>query len=275
MVSMASSTVASQQPSLTISDPPPDGSTTKNMSAPRIFSPQPLAVGSTVDITGKAGRHISRVLRLRADDAVILFDGSGFDFQATIVSIRKDEVSLSIIDTTKITNESRLRVTLWPGLSRSARMDNLLQKATELGVSGIAPVFTQRGVVRLDSSRADKRLEHWREVAVSACEQSGRSVVPTIEPACSLTERLQNLPVDCSPVMLLPGGPQKLCDVIQPEQPVILLSGPEGGLTEEESELAKEAGFRATGLGPRVLRTETAPVAALSILQYHFGDLGL
>jgi 16S rRNA (uracil1498-N3)-methyltransferase len=215
----------------------------------RIFSDEPLREGATVCLSGEAANHVAKVLRLRSGNTLVVFDGSGRDFEGEITGFRRDEVKVAIGTGRAIANESPADITLLQGVCRGPRMDTVIQKATELGVRRMQPVLTGRSVVRLDADQAGRKQEHWRRVAISACEQCGRSRVPVL---------------DASTLASI--GPGR--------EPIALLVGPEGGLTEAEARLAIDSGFQSVRIGPRILRTETAPLAALAILQLLAGDLG-
>lgn len=222
-----------------------------------------------------AGKHVARVLRLKAGDALNVFDGLGAEYSAIVESVRGTEVSVCVGERLNEIRESPLSVTLAQGLSRGARMDYAIQKAVELGVTTIQPLATQRSVVRLDDNKAAKRLAHWQQVAASACEQSGRSRVPPVAALAELEPWLAKSDPGHGPRFVLdPSAPEGLGAQPAPgSQPVTLLIGPEGGLSDAELMLAEQHGFARVRLGPRVLRTETAAVAALTALQTLWGDL--
>ncbi|MDG1462725.1 MAG: 16S rRNA (uracil(1498)-N(3))-methyltransferase [Gammaproteobacteria bacterium] len=243
------------------------------MSAPRIFSPSPLSVPADITVTGSAARHISKALRMQAGDAVTLFDGNGLEYSATITSIAKSAVELRTSNAQDPGTESALKIELWQGISKGSRMDAVIQKATEMGVTTIRPIFSQYGVVKLNSARASKRIEHWQEIAVSACEQSGRVKIPEILPVEKLEHALKGIGSDDSAIMLTPDADKSLKKWVKQTGKVILLIGPEGGFSEAEHQLAKEHHVKIVSMGKRVMRTETAPIAALSILQFISGDL--
>jgi len=203
----------------------------------------------------------------------MVFDGQGGEFRAEIVQIDGNDVRVRIGSRTSGTPESQLAVTLVQGISRGERMDWTLQKATELGVCAIAPVATARSVVRLDDKQAAKKLEHWRGIVVGACEQSGRGVLPTIHEPMTLTDYLRTKQKEGMRLVLSPSAPGSLAGLASMSAKVELLIGPEGGLDDDEIERAKQAGFAPVRLGPRILRTETAAVTALSVMQAMWGDL--
>jgi len=242
---------------------------------PRIFSDAPLAPDSNVVLTGTGAAHISKVLRLRQGDAITIFDGSGMEYAGQIDAITRHDVSVAIGAGCSPQTESPLGVRLLQGICRGQRMDLLIQKSTELGIRSIYPVACERSVVRLDSARAQKKVDHWRQVAVSACEQSGRVQVPDIGTPAKFDTAIAALGgASGSRLLLDPTAEHGIDATMDREAGVTLLIGPEGGLTPGERKIAHAAGFQSVRLGPRILRTETAPLAALSILQYLHGDLG-
>lgn len=243
------------------------------MSLPRFHFPAPLAADSLVELPDSAAHHAARVLRLRAGDGLILFDGRGGEYSATLESVEKKRVVVKVHQRSDIERESALAVTLVQAVSARDRMEVTLQKAVELGVTHIIPVISQRSVVRLSGERADQRVQHWQQVVIAACEQCGRNRVPTVETLIPLTTFLQQPPVrPASRWMLTPPAQQALRTLQKPPAGVELLVGPEGGLTEEEERAAARAGFIPVRLGPRILRTETAAPALMSAVQALWGD---
>jgi len=244
------------------------------MQRPRIYTPAPLRTGTTHALSESAAVHVTRVLRLAAGDPITLFDGSGMDYDVILKIVARSGVSVEVGTGRNVARESPLDVTLLQGLSRGPRMDTVMQKATELGVRIIQPVLAERSVVRLDALRSQTRLEHWQRIVISACEQCGRSIVPEIRPAKMLDEALAGVGPDTVGLTLDPAGIAPLAQLLGTATRVALAVGPEGGFTEAEIRTLTLAGFRGLRLGPRILRTETAPLAALAILQYARGDLG-
>ena len=239
----------------------------------RAFVDAALAVGARIALPEEVAGHLVRVLRLGAGDACVLFNGDGRDYDARIVSIGKKSVEAGIESAREVRNESPLRIVLVQGIARGEKMDWILQKATELGVTRILPATSERSEVKLDAQRADKRVAHWREVVVSACEQSGRARVPEVaapQPlaqAAALREGRGFLldPLAGQTLAALHGGALDACT---------LAIGPEGGWSPRDREQLLAAGFEGLRLGPRILRTETAGIAAIAALQAMTGDLG-
>ena len=244
----------------------------------RVYVETPLAAGKRLVVEGSAANHITRVLRLRSGDALTVFDGSGGEFGARIEEFRKDSVVVAVEDHRPLERESPLPLTLAQGISRGERMDWVIQKATELGTSRIVPLFTKRSVVRLDEKQADRKLQHWRAIAIAACEQCGRNRIPELAAPVDFFDVLPAEASGATRLLLSPTGDLRIEDLGQDvrqgaSKGITVLIGPEGGLEDVEQEAALAAGFKAVRLGPRVLRTETAAIAALTIIQRYFGDL--
>ena len=241
----------------------------------RVHVAPPIAPNAPCVLPAGAARHVARVLRLQAGAALTLFDGEGGEYAAVIESVRGATVAVRVGDRRAKDCESPLRVTLAQGLSRSTRMDYAIQKSVELGVDAIVPLATERSVVKLSRVKADDRLRHWREVVVSACEQCGRNRMPAVYPLVALSTWLNEQIGSAEPRLVL--DPQVSTGASALDAPpagrLTLLIGPEGGLSPAEMELAMRSGFTGLRLGPRVLRTETATVAALAALQTLWGDL--
>jgi 16S rRNA (uracil1498-N3)-methyltransferase len=238
--------------------------------APRFYFDGPLSVGAEIELPARAAHHVA-VLRLRTDDPVTLFNGSGGAFTCTLSRVAKDSTRARVMAWNEADGESTLEITLAQGLSSSDRMDLVLQKATELGVRAIQPFAAERSVVRLSDERADRRLAHWRNLVIASCEQCGRNRLPEVRPVSSLGEFLSAADAQAQRLLLSPAGTKRLRDLV-PTAKVVVLIGPEGGLSENEENRALRSGFTAVGLGPRVLRTETAPIAAIAALQAMWGD---
>lgn len=234
----------------------------------RFFIETPLSVGLH-SLPEAQAHYIGRVLRLSPGTQVQLFDGSGQEYLSLLTEVGKKNVQVEVQSAVPGLPESPLRVHLGQGLSRGERMDWAIQKATELGVTELTPLFTERCEVRLSEERGDKRLNHWRQIAISACEQCGRSVIPLIHPPQTLAQWQSQVQADLK--LVLHPIAEPLHSHTRPER-LALLIGPEGGLSELEIQQAQSAGFASVRLGPRVLRTETAPVVALSLAQQLWGD---
>ena len=240
----------------------------------RIHVDEPLSPGAGLSLPAQAGEHVARVLRLGEGAPLVLFNGDGHDYAAVITHVGKREVRTRIEGRQAITNESPLPLTLAQGVARGEKMDLIVQKATELGVARIVPLLTERSEVRLDQARAEKRLAHWRAIAASACEQSGRARLPQILPTQPLEGWLGALPQDGAlRLALLPEGDQSARSLGFGPAGGLLVVGPEGGLGERDVAGLAAAGFTGLRLGPRVLRTETAGLAALAALQALHGDI--
>jgi len=240
------------------------------MRNPRIYTPQSLSVGETLALDDNAANHVGRVLRMRAGDELRLFNGDGRDYSATLADVGKRTVMVQIAEQRPAAAESPLKVHLGQVMSRGDRMDYAVQKATELGVHQITPLHSERCEVRLSGDRQEKREGHWQQVVISACEQSGRAVVPEIAPIRRLTDWVTE--VDAEIKLVLHHHCAIPLEQREPPASVALLIGPEGGLTEAEVAAARDAGFLPVAFGSRVFRTETAPVAALAVLQWLWGD---
>ena len=244
------------------------------MRIPRIFTEQDLQTGAELKLDEGPARHLTRVLRLRGGDALILFNGMGGEFPSTISRLERDAVWVTPGQRVTRDVESPLHIGLAQGISRGERMDYTLQKAVELGVRFIQPLVTERSVVRLEGERAEKRVAHWQSIVHAACEQSGRNFVPRVHAPQALSAWLRGLPPDLQRLTLAPAATTALRDVeMDVQRPVVLLIGPEGGLSAAEIAGAQQAGFVEVRLGPRVLRTETAGVTALAVMQSRWGDL--
>ncbi len=238
----------------------------------RVYSEEPLAGRGQASLRGAAARHVIKVLRLRPGDELIVFDGQGGEYAARLAGNHGDHIELTLGEHSQHEVESALHLSLVLGISRGDRMDLVVQKATELGVQRIVPVLSERSVVRLDEERAARRLAHWRAIAASACEQCGRNRLPEIQVPMPLTTWLESCQDTGARLVLHHEGATRLAQAAPDGGGVALLVGPEGGLTQAELEAAAAAAFARVQLGPRVLRTETAAIAALSIVQALWGD---
>lgn len=249
------------------------------MSTPRFYCPPPLPSGVTFELPPAAAHHASRVLRLRIGDAVHVFDGEGREIQGVIFEISGKRVLLGKLETCTAVRESPLHVVLAQAMCSSEKMDWVVQKSTELGAAEIQPIQTKRSVTKLSGERAEKRTEHWHGVAIAACEQCGRNVLPTVHAPLEFgawLAQMRDAPMSHNPpgskLILLPQGAAALHELPKPQGTVTLLIGPEGGFTADEEQLAQHAGFIPIRLGARILRTETAAVAGVAVLQTLWGD---
>jgi len=244
----------------------------------RVFVPGPLQADTDLALPETAAGHVVKVLRLRVGAALTVFDGRGGEWQAVISRLAGGAVTVRVGAHDPLERESPLRVTLLQALARGEKMDWVLQKATELGVARIVPVATERSVVQLDGERAGRRLEHWQAIVASACEQCGRNRLPEVLPPTPLEAacRLAAASPAAVRLVLAPGAGASLAATASAAEAgaseVVLLIGPEGGLSEAELRSAEGAGFVPVAMGPRVLRTETASIAALAVLQLVAGD---
>ncbi|MDC0663620.1 16S rRNA (uracil(1498)-N(3))-methyltransferase [Marinobacter sp. SS21] len=243
------------------------------MRTPRIHTPVALAAGASVDLDEQASQHVGRVLRMQVGQALLLFNGDGYDYPTTITEVGKRRVSVTVAEPQPNHSESPLRLVLGQTLSKGDRMDYAIQKSVEMGVSAIAPLVTERCDVRLKGDREEKRVRHWQAVAISAAEQCGRARVPEILPVMTLEQWFEHTRALAVRLVLHHRASQSLASLARPDE-VALLIGPEGGLSEAEIDAAERAGFLPTTLGSRVLRTETAPVAAMAVCQWLWGDFG-
>jgi len=239
----------------------------------RVYVDAAFEPGAHLALTGSAAGHLARVLRLRPNAALTLFNGRGGEYAARIERVQGSEVTVVVGQHEPIERESPFPLTLAQGVSRGERMDLVVQKATELGVARLVPVLTERSIVRLDEEQSDRKSNHWRAIAIAACEQCGRNRLPEVALPARLREFLHQPAGDSVRLLLSPLARQRIGDVPRPARGVTVLIGPEGGLSDAEQEDALSAGFIAVNLGPRVLRTETAAIAALTLLQREFGDL--
>ena len=239
----------------------------------RVFIDGALAAGAHVAAGATAAAHISRVLRLSAGDVVTLFNGDGSDYPARIAALAGARVELDVLDRVGARPESPLALSLVQGVARAERMDLIVQKATELGVAAIQPILSARSVPRFDAGATERKLAHWRGIAVAACEQCGRARLPSIEAPLSLADWLARPAPDARRLQLSVDASVALATAATGTDAIELLIGPEGGFADQERQAAEQAGYRRAGLGPRVLRTETAAIAALALLQGIAGDL--
>lgn len=246
------------------------------MRIPRIFTELSLCCDSTVVLDGSAARHLSSALRMKVGQEITLFNGQGGEYAAELTEVGKNKVAAKVVEFRDIDRESALKLHLVIGVSRGERMDLIVQKATELGVAEITPLFTERTEVKLSGERLAKKVRHWQQVAISACEQCQRNLVPAINNPATLDQWLHLSEQTDGDVLklVLHHRTEKRLSEHQAVSNICLLVGPEGGLGEREIDAAMAKGFQPLALGPRVLRTETAPLAAISIMQSLWGDMG-
>jgi 16S rRNA (uracil1498-N3)-methyltransferase len=240
----------------------------------RFYHSENLELKHVVELIAQTHIHATKVLRLKVGDQFALFNGDGYDYVAKVIELSKHKTSVEIIDRYEVNHESPLKITLAQGLAAGDKMDWIIQKAVELGIQSIQPLLTERSIVKLDRERADKKLEHWRTVAISACEQTGRSIIPDILSPIHLVQWLsnQNQTANSLKLILTPAKAQNINHLEKPSSPVVFMVGPEGGFSEKEMNLALSSSFVPVNFGKRVLRTETASVVALSIMQNLWGD---
>ena len=244
------------------------------MRVTRSYVDAPLAVGQTLSLPEEVANHLVRVMRLREGEGCVLFNGDGHDYGARISSAGKREVAVEILSIRSVDTESPLAITLVQGIARGEKMDLILQKATELGVARFAPVLAERTEVKLDAERSAKRMAHWGSVIVAACEQSGRARVPVLDAPAALAAAAGALQDEATKLILDPQGEHSLQSLAAPAAARMAIAiGPEGGWSPRDRDTLRAAGFTGLRLGPRVLRTETAGLAAIAALQARFGDL--
>ena len=245
------------------------------MQIPRIHTATPITPESLLELDESARRHVAQVLRMRVSAPLTLFDGTGGEFPATIHTIEKRSLTVQTGKRVERERESPLAIHLFQGVSKGERMDYVIQKATECGVSEITPLLCERTVVRLDSRRMERKLDHWRKVAISACEQCGRNRVPPIHPPLSYSTFLSSEQVESG--VVLDAASERRVSELELSKPnggrIGIITGPEGGLTRQEINSAVESGYHGVQVGPRILRTETASVVAITIMQTLWGDL--
>ena len=238
---------------------------------PRFYVDFALSPDSVVELPDNVVRHLN-VLRVKNTEEIVLFNGNGKAYPALPEVLEKRRASVRILREEATDNESPLNITLVQAVSAAERMDFTLQKSVELGVAEIRPIISERCVVRLSGERAEKRVARWQEIVVSACEQSGRNIVPKVLPLTTYAQALQQLPQETAKLLMSLNRAQKLSDVQPQSGKVVFMVGPEGGWTEKEEQQAFDAGFQSVTLGKRVLRTETASLAAIAAMQTLWGD---
>jgi 16S rRNA (uracil1498-N3)-methyltransferase len=244
---------------------------------PRFYVPYPRIENELLRIEGDEVKHIKKVLRLKAGDEMIVFDGSGKEYEGKIIEVGPSSVEIRIQNSFISKKESHLEITLAQSLLKGEKMDYLIQKATELGVKEIIPFFSSRSIPRFEKTVSLMRRRRWEKIAVGASKQSGRGVVPKIEPVQDYSEMIKNIPPDFIRLVLWEKEGEKLKEILEgskEKRKIFFIVGPEGGLSQEEVGLAKQNDFIPVTLGKRILRSETASLCLLSILQYEWGDIG-
>ncbi len=239
------------------------------MRSHRFYTDIELSENTLVNLPSQAAHHCGQVLRYKVGDNLTVFNGDGFDYYATIDRLEKKSCQIKIEKKIDPQNESPLKIHLYQGIARGDKMDLIIQKAVELGVTAITPIFTERCNVKLEGKRLDKKIQHWQQIQLSACEQSGRAIIPAFNTATHLHQTPQQ---SASSFYLEPTSNQGFGDL--PEQSLMsLFIGPEGGFAEKEINFLEKIGCQGLKMGPRILRTETAGLSAIAILQSHFGDI--
>ena len=242
----------------------------------RFYHSKPININETIVMDKFAAHHALKVMRLKNNDQLILFNGDGLDYTGNVIGIDKRQVEVSIKSKKNIENESNIRVILLQALTSNEKMDMIIQKTTELGITEIQPILCERSIVKIKNEKIEKKLSHWRQVSIAACEQCGRAKIPTIHKPESLTKYLEKLTESDkdNKIILSPEATKSLNNFIpNMKQDIKVLIGPEGDFTKQELDFSIQKGFSPIKIGPRILRTETAPMCILSILQYKYGDI--
>ena len=237
----------------------------------RLYTPQALKPNITIELNEATSIRLTRVLRIRVGDSVTLFNGDGFDWNTTVTKTRNTLVTVAIGSSEQLNNESPIKIHLGLCLSKGERFDWAVQKVTEMGITEVTPLFSERVDVKLPANRVTKRIAHWQKIVIGACEQCGRAMVPTINEPRSLIDWTDFVTADLKLLMHHRQIRSQLTDT--PPQTLAFLVGPEGGLTDTEILHAHKANFQSFRLGPRIMRTETAPIAMLAVIGAHWGDL--
>ena len=239
----------------------------------RFYHSENLELKLVVELGTQTHIHATKVLRLKVGDQFALFNGDSFDYVVKVIEISKHKTSVEIIDKYEVNHESPLKITLAQGIAAGDKMDWVIQKTVELGIESIQPLFTERSIVKLDRVRADKKLEHWRTVAISACEQTGRAIIPEILSPLPLSQWLSaQQKKNNLKLILTPSKAQNINQLEKPSSSIDFMVGPEGGFSDKEMALALNSAFIPINFGQRILRTETASIVALSIMQNLWGD---
>ena len=239
----------------------------------RFYHSNPLELNQIIILDEFSSHHALRVMRVKFDDFLVLFNGDGFEYRGRVSDINKKTINVEILSKEKNNSESPININLFQSISSNEKMDMVIQKATELGVSNIQPIFTSRSTVKLSLDRIKKRLMHWRQVSISACEQSGRSKIPTIKSPIEFDQISEGIKTNSLNLLLHPDNLEESSNLPNEYSGDInIFIGPEGGFSQDEVLLLKKQNCINIQLGPRILRTETAPLAIIAILQYKYGD---
>ena len=239
----------------------------------RFYHSNPLDLNQIIILDEFASHHALRVMRVKVDDFLILFNGDGFEYKGRVSDINKKTINIEILSKEKNNSESPININLFQSISSNEKMDMVIQKATELGVSSIQPIFTSRSTIKLSLDRTKKRLIHWKQVSISACEQSGRSKIPTIRSPIGFDQISEGIKTNSLNLLLHPDNLEESSNLPNEYSGDInIFIGPEGGFSQDEVLLLKKQNCINIQLGPRILRTETAPLAIIAILQYKYGD---
>ena len=239
----------------------------------RFYHSNPLDLNQIIILDEFSSHHALRVMRVKVDDFLVLFNGDGFEYRGRVSDINKKTINVEILSKEKNNSESPININLFQSISSNEKMDMVIQKATELGVSSIQPIFTSRSTIKLSLDRTKKRLIHWKQVSISACEQSGRSKIPTIKSPIEFDQISEGIKTNSLNLLLHPHNLEESCNLPNKYSGDInIFIGPEGGFSQDEVLLLKKQNCINIQLGPRILRTETAPLAIIAILQYKYGD---
>lgn len=239
----------------------------------RLYQSSTLQPGHTIELDKNPSHHLCRVLRAKKGAELILFNGDGHEYLAELLDDNPKKSQLKIKHKNSVNNESSLNITLLQGASRGDRMDSCIQKSIELGAHSIIPVICQRTGINLKGNRAEKKQNHWQQIVISACEQSGRCIIPEVSPVVDFAQAVKNTQIK-DKFILAPDAATSIRNIPSPGSEICILIGPEGGFTSNEIKLATDNGFTSISLGPRILRTETAGPACIAIAQTLWGDLG-
>jgi 16S rRNA (uracil1498-N3)-methyltransferase len=239
----------------------------------RFYHSNPLDLNQIIILDEFSSHHALRVMRVKVDDFIVLFNGDGFEYRGRVSDINKKTINVEILSKEKNNNESPININLFQSISSNEKMDMVIQKATELGVSSIQPIFTSRSTIKLSLDRTKKRVIHWKQVSISACEQSGRSKIPTIKSPIGFDQISEGIKTNSLNLLLHPDNLEESSNLPNEYSGDInVFIGPEGGFSQDEVLLLKKQNCINIQLGPRILRTETAPLAIIAILQYKYGD---